>query len=60
MAGAAYLSAKAAYTCGAGLVQIYTQEENRAVLQQLLPEAVVSVRQGALAVGWELPPLCKR
>lgn len=26
----------------------------------LEPEAVVSVRQGALAVGWELPPLCKR
>lgn len=43
MAGAAYLSAKAAYTCGAGLVQIYTQESNRTVLQQLLPEAVVSV-----------------
>ncbi len=43
MAGAAYLSAKAAYTCGAGLVQIYTQEENRTILQQLLPEAVISV-----------------
>lgn len=42
MAGAAYLSAKAAYTCGAGLVQIYTDELNRAVLQQLLPEAIIS------------------
>ncbi len=36
MAGAAYLSAKAAYAVGAGLVQIYTAEENRTVLQELL------------------------
>ncbi len=43
MAGAAYLSAKAAYSCGAGLVQIYTEESNRAILQQLLPEAIISV-----------------
>ena len=38
MAGAAYLSAKAAYTAGAGLVQIYTVKENRTILQQLLPK----------------------
>lgn len=43
MAGAAYLSAKAAYTAGAGLVQIYTVKENRTILQQLLPEAIISV-----------------
>lgn len=42
MAGAAYLSARAAYGVGAGLVQIYTHEDNRVVLQQLLPEAVIS------------------
>jgi len=42
MSGAAYLSAKAAYHCGAGLVQIYTVESNRVILQQLLPEAIVS------------------
>lgn len=42
MAGAAYLSAKAAYTSGAGLVRIYTPETNRGILQQLLPEAVIS------------------
>lgn len=46
MAGAAYLSARAAYAVGAGLVQIYTAEENRAVLQQLLPEAIISCYQG--------------
>lgn len=42
MAGAAYLSAKAAYSTGAGLVQIYTDETNRMILQQLLPEAIVT------------------
>jgi len=42
MSGAAYLCAKAAYVVGAGLVQIYTHEENRIILQQLLPEAIIS------------------
>lgn len=42
MSGAAYLSAKAAYLAGAGLVRIYTEESNRQILQQLLPEAVVT------------------
>lgn len=42
MAGAAYLSAKAAYAVGAGLVRIYTPEDNRMILQQLLPEAIIS------------------
>lgn len=42
MSGAAYLSAKAAYAVGAGLVQIYTHEENRVILQQLLPEAILA------------------
>lgn len=42
MAGAAFLSAAAAYTVGTGLVQIYTAAENRQVLQELLPEAIIS------------------
>ena len=42
MSGAAYLSARAAYISGGGLVQIYTEESNRTILQQLLPEAIVS------------------
>ena len=42
MSGAAYLSAKAAYAVGAGLVQIFTHEENRVILQQLLPEAIIT------------------
>lgn len=42
MSGAAYLSAMAAYTCGSGLVQIYTSEDNRVILQQQLPEAILA------------------
>lgn len=43
MAGAAFLSGKAAYVTGAGLVKIWTEEANRQVIQQLLPEAVMGV-----------------
>lgn len=42
MAGAAYLSAHAAYRTGAGLVELVTPESNRTVLQTLLPEAIVT------------------
>ncbi len=41
MSGAAYLCAKAVYEVGAGLVQIYTSEDNRLILQELLPEAII-------------------
>ncbi|WP_097015434.1 NAD(P)H-hydrate dehydratase [Anaerocolumna aminovalerica] len=41
MSGACYLSAKAAYSCGAGLVKVMTVEENRVIMQQLLPEALL-------------------
>lgn len=42
MAGAAFLSAYAAYRTGAGLVRIYTSEDNRGILQQLIPEAIIT------------------
>ncbi len=42
MSGAAFLNGKAAYLSGAGLVRIYTPEENRVILQQLLPEAIIT------------------
>lgn len=42
MSGAAYLNALAAYRTGAGLVRIYTPEDNRIVLQQQLPEAIIT------------------
>lgn len=40
MSGAAYLSAKAAYRTGAGLVKILTSESNRVIIQTSLPEAL--------------------
>ncbi len=46
MAGAAYLCAYAAYRAGAGLVRILTPEENRVILQTLLPEAVLTTFHG--------------
>ena len=42
MCGAVYLSALAAYRIGAGLVEVFCDEENRIQLQTLLPEAVVT------------------
>lgn len=42
MSGAAFLNGMAAYRMGAGLVQIYTEESNRSILQTLLPEAIVA------------------
>ena len=42
MAGAAYLSSCAAYRTGAGLVRVLTPEDNRVILQQLIPEAVLT------------------
>lgn len=43
MSGAAYLSAKAAYRTGAGLVKVLTPEENRIIIQSSLPEALLGV-----------------
>ncbi|MBQ3528023.1 MAG: NAD(P)H-hydrate dehydratase [Clostridia bacterium] len=42
MSGAAYLCACAAYRTGAGIVEILTVEENRTILQGLLPEAIIT------------------
>lgn len=47
MAGAAYFSAKAAYLSGCGLVRVLTPEENRVVIQSILPEAVLTTYDGA-------------
>ncbi len=41
MAGAAYFSGKAAAMTGCGLVKIFTAEDNRTIIQQLLPEAIL-------------------
>lgn len=42
MAGAAFLSADAAYATGCGLVEVFTPEENRIIIQQKIPEAVLT------------------
>lgn len=42
MSGAPYFSAKAAYRTGCGLVEVFTHEDNRVILQTLIPEAVLS------------------
>ena len=42
MSGAAYLSALAAYRTGAGLVRIFTVEDNREILLTQLPEALLA------------------
>ncbi len=42
MCGAAYLAAYAALRTGAGMVKILTHETNRVILQQMLPEAMLS------------------
>lgn len=46
MAGAAYLSGKASYVTGAGLVKVFTEEANREILQGLLPEAILATYDG--------------
>jgi len=53
MSGAAYLSALSAYRTGAGLVRILTPEENRVILQTLLPEAIVTVYDPAAVTEGE-------
>lgn len=47
MAGAACLCGKAAYASGCGLVRILTPEENRVIVQSVVPEAVVTTYQEA-------------
>ena len=42
MAGASLLSARAAYRMGAGLVKVFTPEENRLIVQEKLPEAILA------------------
>ena len=45
MAGAALLSAEAAYRVGTGMVKVITPEENRMILQEMLPEALLGTTE---------------
>lgn len=49
MAGAAYLAGMTAYRSGCGLVEIFTHEDNRIILQELLPEAIMTTYRDELA-----------
>ena len=42
ISGAAVLCAEAAFRVGAGLVRVFTAEQNRQIIQRLLPEAMVN------------------
>ncbi len=59
MAGAAYLSALAAYRSGAGLVRIFTTEKNRIILQTLIPEAVLSTYETEDDITSMLPEMAR-
>ena len=50
MAGAAIFAAKAAYRSGVGLVKVLTQEDNRCVLQEAVPEAIISTYGNTLNI----------
>ncbi len=45
MNGACYLASKGAYRTGSGLVKALVPEENRGIMQTMLPEAIVSTYQ---------------
>ena len=51
MAGAAYLSGLAAFRAGIGMVRFPGPEENRSILQTLLPEAMYTVWPSAKDAG---------
>ena len=57
MSGAAYLCAKAAYRTGAGLVEIFTHECNRIILQTSLPEAIITTYDDSYELSSLLPSL---
>lgn len=59
MAGAAFLCAKSAYRSGAGLVEIFTPESNRVILQTALPEAIVTAYNEGNATSLLLASLQK-
>lgn len=53
IAGAAYLTAKAAYLTGCGYVKIFTHEKNRTMLNEKIPEAVLLTYTDGNDGGWK-------
>ena len=53
MAGAAVLSGRACYRIGAGMVKIISCEENRAIIQETIPDAMYGTYEGLIeSMGW--------
>ena len=52
MAGASVLAGKAAYRSGCGLVRIFTPEDNRQIVQTLLPDAILTTWQDQGGRSW--------
>lgn len=53
MAGAAVLAARGAYRMGAGMVKVATPEENRIILQETVPEALLETGEDLTeSLGW--------
>ena len=52
MAGASVLTGRAAYRSGCGLVRIFTPEDNRQIVQSLLPDAILTTWQEQGARHW--------
>lgn len=42
ISGAAMMSAEACFSSGAGMVKIFTREENRVIIQEMVPEAMLT------------------
>ncbi len=53
MAGACVLAGKAAYRSGCGLVRIFTPEDNRLIVQTLLPDAILSTWSDQAGQSWQ-------
>ena len=53
MAGASILAARGAYRAGAGMVKVITHQENRTILQQAVPEALLGTYEDlAESISW--------
>ena len=56
MCGAALMSARSVFYMGAGMVKIVTASKNRDIIQQSLPEAMLTVYDNGLWTGGEPDP----
>lgn len=60
MCGAALLCAEACMRSGAGMVKIFTREENRVIIQERLPEAMLTVYEALPESGGDRPAAAEK